>query len=479
MLDQLKRLVGHSGIYGVGLLVQALVAVLLLPVYTRYLSEADYGAVETVVAGTFAIGIVLRGGISTAFFRFYLAAEGPERRLTVVRTSFWFTMTAGTVGLVGGLALAQPLSRLIFGSDQWTNLIRAGAVLLWADVNYAQLAALFRVEQRAAQFVVASIANLAITVVATVLLVTVALAGPTGVVVGNFTGTLVVYVALLAYQRDQLGLEFDRPLLRAMQRFGWPLVPSGLALWTVNFIDRFFLVRISGQSETGVYSIAVRISTVVGLALGAFQAAWPAFAYSMDDDRRSRETFGYVLTYLLFVACWLSLALGLLAPWIVRLVAPSSPGFWPGERAVGLLAFGVAALAGYSVVSTATSRIGRTQFNWVVTGGAALINVALNVALIPSYGLMGAAVATLAAFTAMFAAMAVYSQRLYPVPYQWRRVVLIAVVSGGLLAAGKAVHPTLALAIALSVIFPLVLAPLGFYEAAEWRVLRRAVAIRR
>jgi O-antigen/teichoic acid export membrane protein len=131
------------------------------------------------------------------------------------------------------------------------------------------------------------------------------------------------------------------------------------------------------------------------------------------------------------------------------------------------------------VVSTATSRIGRTQFNWVVTGGAALINIGLNVALIPSYGLMGAAVATLVAFTAMFAAMSIYSQRLYPVPYQWRRVVLIAAVSGGLLAAGKALHPPLALALALSAVFPLALAPLGFYEAAEWRVLRRAVAIRR
>ena len=130
-------------------------------------------------------------------------------------------------------------------------------------------------------------------------------------------------------------------------------------------------------------------------------------------------------------------------------------------------------------MSTATSRIGRTQFNWVVTGAAAALNVGLNLALIPSYGLMGAAIATLAAFAAMFVAMSIYSQRLYPVPYQWRRVVLIAAVSGGLLAVGKAVHPPLAVAIVLSAIFPLVLAPLGFYEAAEWRVLRRAVAIRR
>src|SRR5439155_313275 len=80
-------------------------------------------------------------------------------------------------------------------------------------------------------YVAATLANVAITIIATVLLVVVFDKGPLGVLVGNFTGTLFVYAALLLYSRHALGLQFDRSLYRAMNRFGLPLVPSAVALW--------------------------------------------------------------------------------------------------------------------------------------------------------------------------------------------------------------------------------------------------------
>jgi O-antigen/teichoic acid export membrane protein len=479
MFHHIKRLAGHAGVYGAGILIQAVLGLVLLPLYTHYLTRAEYGALETVVAGSSLLAVVLRSGISTAFFRFYFQSRDRARRLTVVRTSFWFTVIAATAGMISVVALAVPLSEAVFGGPGRASLVRAGGVALWAQMNYAQLTSLFRAEERSKQYVLASLANLVLSVSATVLLVVGFNVGPLGVMVGNFAGTLVVYVALLAYRREQLGFEFDRQLLRAMQRFGLPLAASGLALWAVNFIDRFFLVLITGESETGVYSLAARVASGVALVLAAFATAWPAFAFSIEDDREARETFGYVLTYLLYVACWLSLALGLLAPWIVRLLAPSNPTFWPASDAVALLSFAFAAFAGYGVTSTATARTGRTEFNWVVTGSAAVLNIGLNVALIPTYGMMGAAVATMAAYGWMFAAMTVYSQRIYPVPYQWSRITVIAAVSVGLTLVGKALDAPLPVAIALAVSFPFVLAAVGFYQPDEWRLLRRVVMARR
>ena len=91
--------------------------------------------------------------------------------------------------------------------------------------------------------------------------------GPIGVVVGNFLGTLAVYLALLGYRREQLGLEFDRPLLREMNRFGMPLVPSALFLWVTNFADRFILVKLTDTAEVGLYSVGVRIASAMVLLL--------------------------------------------------------------------------------------------------------------------------------------------------------------------------------------------------------------------
>ena len=459
---QMKRLGRHSAVYGLGGVVSRVLAVFLLPLYTRYLDTEDLGAVGLVVAGSAVLVTILRLGISSAFFRFYFDSQEPAHRRLVVRTAFWFTMASATAGLVAGVLLAEPIADLL-GLDD-ANLVRAGFVGVWAQMNYEQLTSLFRAEERSTAFVLASLANIGVTVAATILLVVAWEQGALGVIVGNFTGTLVVYLALLAVHREQLGLQFSRPLLREMNRFGIPLVPAALALIVVNFSDRFFLVHLASLDEVGLYEIGVRIASAMVLLLTAFRMAWPAFAYSIEDDDDAKRTYAFVLTYLVVVASWLALALGLLAPWLVRLL--TQPQFYEGERVVAPLAFAGMAYAAYIVMAIGVGRAKRTQFNWVITGVAAAVNVALNLILIPPYGMMGAAVATVVAYTVMFLAMTWYAQRVFPTPYQWRRVATAVAAAIALLLVGRALGG-LAVALVLSVVYPLVLLPLGFYLPAE------------
>jgi O-antigen/teichoic acid export membrane protein len=466
---ELKRLGKQSAIYGLGGVLSRLIAIFLLPVYTVYLGTTGFGQIETILAFTAVLVILLRLGITSAFFRFYFDADDEAHKLRVVRTSFWFTMGMATLGLVVGTLLAEPIARALNVGDPW--LVRAGLVGLWAQMNYAQMTALFRVEERPVGFAIASVANVVITIGATIALVVGAEKGAVGAIIGNFVGTLVVYVFLLGYRRPQLGLEFDRPLLRRMNHFGLPLVPAALMLWSLNFLNRFFLAHFDSQAEVGLYSLAVRIASVIIFLMTAFQLAWPAFAYSIKDDGEARRTYAYVLTYLLLITCWVSLALAVLAPWLVELFAPKG-NFARSADAVPLLCFATAAYSGYSVLAIGIGRARQTQYNWIVAGLAAAVAVTLNLVLIPPYGMMGAAVATLAAYLTLFVAMWLNSRRVYPVPYQWRRVITLAAVAGGLTLIGVEVG-SLPLAIALIVAYPLVLFPLGFYQRAELARLRR------
>jgi O-antigen/teichoic acid export membrane protein len=466
---ELKRLGTQSAIYGLGGIVSRLIAVFLLPVYTVYLGTEGFGQIETIVALTAVLVIVLRLGITSAFFRFYFDSEDTARRTLVVRTSFWFTMGMATLGLAVGWIFAEQISSWLDLGDPW--LVRAGFVGLWAQMNYAQMTSLFRVEERPVGFAIASVANVLITIGATIALVVGAHKGAIGAVIGNFLGTLAVYIVLLAYRRYQLGLQFDRRLLRAMNRFGLPLVPSALALWAINLIDRLFINSYKGQSEVGIYSLAVRIASVIVFLMTAFQLAWPAFAYSIRDDSAAKRTYAYVLTYLLFITCWMSLALGSLAPWLVSLLAPHG-NFSRSAGAVPFLCFGVAAYSGYSVLAIGVGRTRQTQLNWIVSGAAALVNIVLCIALIPPYGMMGAAVATLVAYLALFLGMWVRSRSVYPVAYQWRRIVTLSGVAAALTAIAYSLH-SLPVAILLTLAYPLVLLPLRFYQRAELTRLRR------
>jgi O-antigen/teichoic acid export membrane protein len=419
------------------------------------------------------LAILLQLGISSAFFRFYFDAKENAAKLTVIRTSFWFTMGAATVGLVVGLAFAPQISHLLgLGDAPW--LVRAGAVGLWAQTNYQQLTALFRVEERSTAYALASITNVIVTVAAMVLFVAVFHWGAIGLIVGNFTGTLVVYLALVLYRTEQLGLEFDRNLFRRMQKFGMPLVPAALALWVINFVDREFVVWYKGLGEAGIYSAAVKIASVITFVMIAFRTAWPAFAYSIEDDREAKRAYAFVLTYLLAFASWGALALGALAPWWTKLL--TAPKYQGAEKGVALLAFAGVVYAGYTVLAIGSGRARRTQLNWVVTGVGAAANIALNFWLIPEYGWVGAAISTLAAYVVLFAGMTLYAQSVYPVPYQWRRVVTVLGAAVLLTVAPRAAGLPLLPSLVCVAVYPFALALLGFYLPAERARLRRRLA---
>ena len=145
-----------------------------------------------------------------------------------------------------------------------------------------------------------------------------------------------------------------------------PLVPSALALWAISFIDREFVAYYNGQGEVGIYSAAIKVASVITFVMLAFRTAWPAFAYSIEDDREAKRTYAFVLTYLLAAASWAALALGALAPWLVSLLTSSH--YHRAEKGVALLAFGFAIYAGYTVLAIGSGRARKTQLNWVVTG---------------------------------------------------------------------------------------------------------------
>ena len=143
-----------------------------------------------------------------------------------------------------------------------------------------------------------------------------------------------------------------------------------------------------------------------------------------------------------------------------------------------LLVFGGSAFIAYNVMTIGTGRAKQTHLNWLVTGLGAIVNIALNFALIPRYGMMGAAAATLVAYVVMFIGITLRSQQVFPVPYQWRRILRVVASAVGLTVLGKSLHVPLAGAVALTAVYPLILLLLGFYLPVELRRLRALVFAR-
>jgi O-antigen/teichoic acid export membrane protein len=474
MLAYLKRLAATGTAYTASSIIAKLIAVALLPLYTRHLTRADYGAAEVLLATVVALSIVVRLGIIEALLRFYFSYDAKSERDDVVRSSFAFLLLTSTVGAILAAAFAGPLSEFLLDRrDTELMLIAIGG--LWLFTNYELLMALFRLDERARAYFAASLANVLLTVALTVWLVVIEDEGAKGLLLGNFGGTAVIFLALLVVHRRRLALVPAPGLLRPMLRFGLPTMPAELSLYALNFIDRIMLVRFVGLAEAGLYALAVKFSQVVTVVVRAFNLAWPPLAYSIRDDQEAKRTYAYIVTYFLLLASVLVLALSLEARWVVRALA--APEFFESYKAVPLVSTGVTLYALFLVLVVVVGRVGRTEFNFPVTAAAVAVNVGLNLALVPSHGLVGAGIALVGSYLVMLTLMYFVARRFFAVPYQWGRIARIVLITGGLYAAGEVLLPTSGVEGFLSraAIVPLV-APLlyltGFFEHDELRYMR-------
>lgn len=478
----------HSAIYGIGSVAPRVAALFLLPLYTRYLDRADYGRVELVLSVVAAVAVLTQLGLVNAFFRFWFDEEDDARRAQVFRAAFWTLLATGTVAAGAVVAFAGPLATLLVDSANASSvqLVQIGALGVWVTTNYQLIAALYRVQQRPVAFTVASLCNLGATIALTVVLVVIFELEAAGLLLGNFLGSLVVYVVLLVAQRRwwvarPRARTGGEKLLMPMVRFGLPLVPAAAALWAVNLANRPVIKAVDGVAAVGLFAIAFKLSQAILLVVTAFQMSWPAFAHSIRDDDDARRTYAAVLSMYAAALALPVLAVGVLAPWLVRLLTTQE--FHAAAPAVLPLCIGAALYGGYFISSIGAARAKRTGATWVVTLVAAGVEVALLVWLTPRYGIVGAAWACAAAYAVMFALMLANSQRHFPVPWQWLRLVRVLAVSGFVAGAASLLphEGTLALLARAGLVLaylPL-LAASGFFTGAERTRIARLVGMGR
>jgi O-antigen/teichoic acid export membrane protein len=467
VFEYLRRLATTGAAYTASSVVSKLIAVFLLPIYTHYLTPSDYGAAEVMLSAVIAASIVVRFGIIEAILRFYyLAGESPAR---VVSTGFASLFWGATVAAAIALPFAGPLSEALLRHED-AGLARLAILGLWTLTMYEYALTLLRLDERARAYFGITVANVLLTIPFTVWLIVVEGERASGILLGTYATGALFTVGMLWHERRRLSFVPDGGLLRRMFRFGLPTMPAELSLYSLNFIDRIILVRMAGLAEAGLYALAVKFAQGMQVLARGFQLAWPPLAYSIRDDEEARRVYSAILTWFAAILAFAVTGLWLDARWIVRLLA--APDFFASYRAVGLLATGIALYALYLGMVVILGRTGRTEFSFPATIAAVATNVVLNLALVPSHGIVGAGLALVGSYLVVLALMYVFTQRLFPVPYEWGRLALVVLSAAVLVGTGEALLPTtglggLASRTALWLVYPLALFAVGFLNTEE------------
>jgi O-antigen/teichoic acid export membrane protein len=469
----LRRLATTGAAYTAASILSKVIAVALLPLYTRYLSPADYGAAEVMFAAIVTASIVVRLGLIEAVLRFYYRDdEDPDR---VVAGTFAGLFWLSTLGALIALPFAEPISELLLDRPA-ADLARISIGGLWVLTMYEFMLTLFRLEERARAFFLTTVLNVLASIALTVILVVGADEGARGLLLGSYATGAVFVLGLIALQFRRLSLRLDRGLLRRLFRFGLPTMPAEVSLYLLNFVDRLIIVRSVGLAEAGLYSLAVKFAQAVNVLVRGFQLAWPPLAYSIRDDEEARRIYATVVTLFVAGCAFVVTGMWLFSRWIVRALA--APEFFDSYEAVGLISTAVTLYALYLVLVVILGRTGRTEFNFPAAIGGLLANVALNLILVPPLGIVGAGLALVASYVVVLALMYGLTQRLFPVPYEWNRLARITLTVAVLVGVAELVMPTSGAAgflgrAALLAAYPLALFATGFFTDGERRQLAR------
>jgi O-antigen/teichoic acid export membrane protein len=468
----LRRLATTGAAYTAASIVSKLIAVALLPLYTRYLTKEDYGAAELMFAAVVSASILVRFGMIEALLRFYYKdGEDPDR---VVSTSFAALFWTATAVALIALPFAGQISEAVL-KESAPDLARISIGGLWVLTMFEYLLTLFRLEERARAFFLTTIVNVLVTIGLTVVLVVGRGEGARGLLLGSYASGAVFVFGLIFVHRHRLSLWIDGPLLRRLMRFGLPTMPAELSLYLLNFVDRIIIVRSAGSAsaglaQAGLYSLAVKFAQGVNVLVRGFQLAWPPLAYSIRDDDEARRAYAVIVTWFVAGCAFVVTGMWLLSRQIVRALA--APEFFGSYKAIGLVATGVTLYALYMVLVVILGRTGRTEFNFPATIAALATNVALNLLLVPPLGIVGAGLALVASYLVVLVLMYGFTQRLFPVPYQWGRLARLVLVSSALVGLGELLLPTAGAAglvgrTVLWLLYPLVLLAVGFFTKGE------------
>ncbi len=418
--ETLRRLTGESLVYGLGQVSVRAVSLLLVPILTRVLLRQQFGVSELVTGYSASVLLVLVLGMDGALARFFYEQPDRAARQRMSSTVFLLRLVTGAVVAAGLVLAAGPLATRLMGGAVYAKYLRIGTITLPFTLLVLGFNDLLRVTFQPKKFVMLNVTQTVVIGAVTLDLVLVRHLGVAGVLYGKLAGDACAALLGIVLCRHHLRPVFDRKLLRTMLGYGLPLVPLAFAYGIIGSVDRWALQHFSSLDEVGIYALALKFFAVVTMGVSAFQLAFMPFAFARAQDPDAPRLYARVLGLFIAIATGGALAVGLLAPVGIRLLATRD--YAAASRPAVWLAFASVLQGAYYVTGLGVNlALKNSRLAWSA-GGAAIVAYTANLLLVPRFGAEGAALATFAGHATAAGLTYAIAQRVRPMPYRGLRL---------------------------------------------------------
>lgn len=428
MLNNLKKLASDTAVYGVFMIVGRFLTFLLTPLYTNYLTEAEVGIVVDLFSAIAFMNILYTFGMESAYFRFY-DKNSIDRTRSAFSHSFITIAIFSFITSASIIIFSTSISEVMMKSSENRMYIILAAMIPFIDtlmvVPYAKL----RMMRKARKFAMIRFAIVIVGVAANIVFVVWLKMGAMGVIWAGITASVFGVTMFLKDIYNSLEFKFDKRLFFDMLKFGLPTLPASFSAMVLQVADRQILKFMTDYPTLAMYGVNYKLGIPMMMFVSVFEYAWKPFYLNHYEEEDSKKLFARIFTYFTIIASLIFLVTGFFMEYAVQTPFLGgkliNPKFWPGMDIIPIILGGYFFNGVFTNFAAGCHITKKTQYLPLAFGIAALINIVMNILLIPSMGYWASAWATLAAYFVSAVLMYLVTLKIYPINYEWRRVFLL------------------------------------------------------
>ena len=437
-----KNLFKQTAVYGIATVVPRMFSFILTPLYTGVMDNAKYADVSIIFAWLVFFNVILAYGMETAFFRFYHSADKKQVISTSTISLFWSSVAFLSVALLCRNFLADAAE---IDTEYITYTIWVLALDALVIVPFSKL----RAEGRPMVYAAIKIGNVAFNLLLNLFfllwLPKLAANYPGSFVatlyikdfevgyvfVANVMASLATLLVLLPHY-VKLSWHFNSTLWKSMMRYALPVMVAGIAFAINETFDRP-LLKFMGvdPDDIGAYAACYRLALFMTLFTTAFRLGIEPFFFSHAGNANAPQTYATVTKYFVIFGSVILLGVVAFAD-LLKVILLRDPSFWEAMNVVPLIILANFFLGIYTNLSVWYKLSDKTKMGAYISIIGAAVTLLFNFVLIPVWGYMGSAIATVAAYGTMMVVSYYMGAKYYPIPYDLKKMGLYVGLSAGL-----------------------------------------------
>ena len=423
-----KKLVSHTSIYMLGDILRYSTSLIMLPIYTRYLTPEDYGVVELLSMLIDFAAIIFGARVGQSVFRFYCAATSEDERKNIISSALLLGAVFNGIGAIAISLLSAPLAVAVFSDIEFQHYIMLFSINMFmlplTEIPLIHI----RAQQKPWLFFNFSVVKLLLQVGLNIYLVVYHEMHVAGVVYSAVISSIIMAVMLTGYSISKTGLRATKATCKKLFSFSLPLKLATIGSFYLTFGDRYILNIFSDLSQVGIYALGYKFGFIFTMVSWTpFAKTWDAEKYAIYKKPDAKVIYQKIFLYISSLLILLGLCFSLFTKDLLYIM--SDPAFLGAYKIVPVIivAYILQAWSKYCdlgiLLTKKTMQIAQAE------AIAVLVITIAYFTLIPTYGAIGAAWATVIGFAARFYWTYRKGKQHYDMELPWKKISLVAITA--------------------------------------------------